>query len=432
MNRPLSFAVFAHEFPALSETFVLNQITGLLDTGHQVTIFAEGPRGDSVVHPDVHAYSLIDRTRYSAVPDSHARRCASGLRILARLLRTRRGALAQSVNVARFGRLAASLRLVHWADCLSSDADFDIILAHFGPVGGLAQRLRDAKLISGRLVTVMHGVDMTRHLRDAPAAYEDLFRSGDLFLPVAEVWERRLVELGCDPEKIAVHHMGVDTAAIPFRARSLPGDRPLSILSVGRLIEKKGIADALRAVSILVRRGVDLRYTVVGDGPLRPQLTQLCDELSLSRAVSFVGWRDRNAVAGLMERADILLAPSITAADGDQEGIPVTLMEAMAAGQIVVSTAHSGIPELVMNGRSGLLVEEGDPDGLAAAVMFLLSMGNAWPRISLAARRKVVEEFDIRTLNRRLVARMYRLLGMRDAPAEVPERRPSALPVIPA
>jgi len=410
MSRKLRIAVFTYEFPALSETFVLNQITGLLDQGHDVTIFAEGPRDEPVIHPDVGAYGLADRTRYLALPGNRFRRCGTALRLATRLLVRNPRALATALNVRRYGRLALSLRLLYWADRLRGDTRFDIIHAHFGPLGQLAACLRQAGLISGRLVTVLHGADMTTYLRDPAIKYDHLFKVGDLFLPIAEVWKRRLLELGCDADRVRVHHMGVDTKSIPFRARHLPRRRPLIALSVGRLVEKKGIADALHAVADLVRRGIDIRYFIAGDGPLRGQLTFLAKRLGVADVVSFVGWRDHDGIVQLMNEADILLAPSVTASDGDQEGIPVTLMEAMAAGMLVVSTDHSGIPELVENGHSGLLVNEGDFAELAAAVFFLLSMEEAWPRVSQAARQKVEEDFDVRTLNGNLAHQFEALL----------------------
>lgn len=428
MIKSLRIAVFTHEFPALSETFVLNQITGLLDQGHDVTILAEGPRDEPVVHPDVETYDLGRRTRYLAIPRGRLRRCAAALPLIFRLLVRRPKALAAAFNFRRHGRLALSLRLLFWAARLHADGRFDVIHAHFGPLGLLAARLRDAGIVSGRLVTVLHGADMSTTLRDPQVTYDHLFRVGDLFLPIAEVWKRRLLEMGCDPARIHIHHMGVDTKAIPFRTRQMPGRRPLIALTVGRLVEKKGIADALRAVADLVHRGLDIRYYIVGDGPLRSQLMFLSERLGLSGVVWFVGWRDHTGVMRLMNEADILLAPSVTASDGDQEGIPVTLMEAMAAGMVVISTNHSGIPELVDNGVSGLLVQEGDFGELSAAIQFLLSMKEAWPMVSQAARQKVEAEFDVRALNRLLTRRFDALVNDNASPDAVPGRRRSAHP----
>lgn len=407
----MRIAVFAHEFPALSETFVLNQVTGLLDLGHDVTVFASGPRAETAVHGDVARYDLLRRTRYPGIPDGLGARARSGLAHIVRLGARDPRRLARCLDVAGHGRLAASGRLLHWGACLDGDGAFDVILAHFGPMGRLAATLRAAGLLSGPLATVMHGVDVSADLRDEPAAYRALFAAGELFLPVSEVWRARLLAFGCPPAKLAVHHMGVDTARYAFRPRIHVPGRPLEVLTVGRLVEKKGVAHALHAVAGLRAHGQAASYRIVGDGPQRDGLRALRDRLGLADAVTFLGWREQAEVVREMEAADILLAPSVTTPDGDQEGIPVTLMEAMASGMIVVSTRHSGIPELVEDGRSGLLAPEGDAAALTEALRRLAcDESERWPAFSAAARRRVQAAFDAAELNRLLEARLAALV----------------------
>jgi colanic acid/amylovoran biosynthesis glycosyltransferase len=187
------------------------------------------------------------------------------------------------------------------------------------------------------------------------------------------------------------------------------------------MIEKKGIDYGLRAVAELRRREIPVRYTVIGDGPERQALRSLAHELELGETVSFLGWRDQRAVAQLMQESDVLLAPSVTDAAGDQEGIPVTLMEAMATGMPVVATRHSGIPELVEDGVSGFLVPERDAPGLADALDRLARDAALAARIGRAARARIAAEFDIGRLNERLVVHYHALLkeqmaSRRDAP----------------
>ena len=410
MTRRLRIAFFVHEFPALSETFVLNQITGLLDLGHHVTIFAVRPRDEAVVHDDVARYALRERTQYLKMPDNVPRRIFKGL--LAGLGRGWKRPLVtlRALNIRRYGRDATSLRLLFWSLCLRDAGSFDIIHCHFGPIGQLAAKLRDAGIICGRLVTVFHGVDISASVRDQPDFYRFLFARGDLFLPISRAWSRKLVTLGCDRQRIDVHHMGIDTARYPFRARRYEPGRTLRVLTVGRMIEKKGIADGITAVARLIEDGIAVRYTIVGDGPLRSGLDALADQLGISSSIVFLGWREQADVAQLMSENDVLLAPSVTAADGDQEGIPVTIMEAMAAGMLIVSTRHSGIPELVEDGRSGLLVAERDVPALTTALRTLVSSGETWPGFSAAARATVQAKFEIKSLNEKLVARYSTLL----------------------
>ena len=257
----------------------------------------------------------------------------------------------------------------------------------------------------------MHGVDVSEELRRDPDSYRELFAEGDLFLPISEVWRDKLLEAGCPPEKTVVHHMGVDTERYRFQPRHHSEGAPVNLLTVGRLVERKGLAAALRAVAGLAAEGVDARFTIVGDGPLRPELEALRDELGLQEQVRFLGWKDQENVVELMQRCDILLAPSRTTESGDQEGIPVTLMEAMASGMIVVSTWHSGIPELVEDGVSGVLVPERDIETLTDVLLrIVLEEGEAWPLVGEAARDKVYREFDVNNLNAVLVGRFNAVL----------------------
>jgi colanic acid/amylovoran biosynthesis glycosyltransferase len=174
------------------------------------------------------------------------------------------------------------------------------------------------------------------------------------------------------------------------------------VLTIGRLVEKKGVADGLRAIAWARRRGVELRYTVIGDGPLRGRLEALAGELGIDDAVRFVGWQVQDAIVEALYGHDVLLAPSVTAQDGDQEGIPVTLMEAMATGMPVVSTRHSGIPELVEHGCSGLLADEGDYAALADALIRLSDSPELARSMARAARLRVAAVHDAAALDDQL------------------------------
>lgn len=402
----LRIAVFVHEFPALSETFVLNQITGLLDLGADVRLFAWAPRAEPMAHSDIGRYGLARRVSYLDMPANRVRRLAAGARHLVDGLRERPGQTLRALNVFRYGRAAASLELLFWTAVFAKqERRYDVVYCHFGIVGRKVAFLSEIGAVDGTLVTTFHGVDVSRILLRKPRHYRHLFRHGALFLPISRHWRDRLVEHGCDPNRIEVHHMGVDLSRFPFRPRRYLGeDGTMHILIIGRLVEKKGIEYALRALDAAREQGVRLRCTIIGDGVLRGTLEALADQLGLNTSVTFAGWRDQDEVASLMCDHHVLLAPSVTDSSGDQEGIPVTLMEAMATGMPVVSTRHSGIPELVTDGESGLLAEERDVEALAAALVRLY--GDADLRVSLGqhARAAVAEGFDLRALNARLHA----------------------------
>ena len=394
----MRIAYFVGAFPNVSETFVLDQITGLLERGHEVDVYGDPPPDGAPSHPDVARWRLVERTRYRPhVPASLPLRIARALPIL-----VRGGAAARATLAGRFGRDAASLRLLY-ASAPCDGTRYDAIHAHFGPNGLLAARLRLAGAIRGPLVTTFHGYDLTSW----QGSYADLIAEGDLFLPISERWRARLIERGFEPRRIRVHRMGVDPAALPFVPRSHDGG-PVRLVSVARLVEKKGIEYAIDAVAQLLREGLAVDYTVVGDGPLRAALEARSASHGAGDRIRITGWRDRAEVASILAAAHLLVAPSVTSSDGDQEGIPVALMEAMAAGLPIATTRHSGIPELVEEGVSGLLVPERDAAALADALRELATNPERWQAMGRAGRAKVEADYDIHRLNDRLVELLAR------------------------
>jgi colanic acid/amylovoran biosynthesis glycosyltransferase len=163
---------------------------------------------------------------------------------------------------------------------------------------------------------------------------------------------------------------------------------------VGRLVEKKGIEYAIRAVAKLHDQGCDLEYEIIGDGPLRATLQTLIRDLGVAGIVSLPGGKDRNGVIHSLQRADVFLAPSVRAEDGDEDGPANVLKEAMATGLPVVATQHGGIPELVQDGVSGFLVPERDADTLAERLAYLIDHPDAWGSMGRAGRAFVEQHFE--------------------------------------
>jgi len=400
----LRIAVFVHEFPALSETFVLNQVTGLLRLGCEVRVLATRRRNEPMEHADVQRYGLVQRTVYLAMPAPRGRRLAAAFPILVRQLRRHPRRLFRAVNPFRYGKLSSSLELLFWLDRLDGDGGrYDVILCHFGLIGRTAACLREIGSLHGMLATIFHGVDVSSVLRRSPHLYRHLFLHGDLFLAVSRRWRDRLIDHGCDPLRTLVHHTGVDPSRFAVSARRGSGDEALGVLTIGRHIEKKGIAYGLRAVALARNRGVRLHYTIIGDGPQHETLRKLASVLDLSGIVNFVGWQEQDMVIAYLRRSQVLLAPSIMDGRGEEEGIPVTLMEAMATGMPVVSTRHSGIPELVEDDVSGLLADERDVVGLAEALIRLERNPGLRKSLGRQARKAVTQGFNIHFLNAQLL-----------------------------
>jgi colanic acid/amylovoran biosynthesis glycosyltransferase len=276
-------------------------------------------------------------------------------------------------------------------------------------------------VLDAKIAVSFHGIDLTEHIRrGGTSVYDKLLESGDLLLPISNFFRERLLKLGFSPRRTLVHHVGVDVDKFRFKPRTSAKDEVVRVLTVGRLVPKKGVDYALRAIGSLKKRGAlnGFHYDIVGDGPEREALVKLTDKLELGKHVSFHGAQSHQQIAEWMQKSHILLAPSVTASNGDMEGIPTTIMEAMASGMPVVSTRHSGIAELVDDGVTGMLCPERDFEKIADALRFLQQNRELWAEFGKAGRKVVEQDFNIARQNDRL-ARLYRDLAGLQAPTKL-------------
>lgn len=405
----LSIAFLVWEFPVLSETFILNQITGLIDRGHQVDIYAlngrSGQSGDTVkMHPVVEQYHLLEHTYYAPrMPANPVVRLLKSPGLLfANWLRDP-GVILRSLHVGAHGMASASLRLFHIAIPFLGRRRYDIIHCQFGTIGLEGMLLRRIGALEGKLITSFRGYDISRALQaSGDAVYNGLFEAGDFFLPNCAYFKRRLLDLGCATHRVAVHGSGIECRRFPFRLRQLRSDGRIRVVTTGRLVEKKGIEYSIRAVAKLAKGNPHLEYCIIGDGPLREDLQRLILELGVQGQVQLLGQKAHQDVVHILDESDLFIAPSVTAQDGDQDGSLNVLKEAMAMGLPVVSTWHGGIPELVEDGISGFLVPERDTEALAIKLGYLIAHPQMWSQMGQAGRVFVNTRYDLNMLNDKL------------------------------
>ena len=400
--EPLRVALIAHRFPVVSETFVIRLAADLAEAGHDLRVLAtdcEAGPGEPA-HDLVRAAGLEARTHRASL----AGRMAPG-RAWA-LTRDRRG--AAPLALAALDR-AAPRRALAVARLMAAQPPLDVAHAQFATLGLTAMRHRRYGTLRARaLVVHLRGYDVTRHVGErGPRIYDALFRRAELFLANSEHFRGRAIALGCPPGKVIVVGSPIDTDRFaPPPGREPPEGRPLRLVAVGRLVEKKGLAHAIEAVARLRGEGRDVTLDILGDGPLRADLERRAGE-----GVRLRGAASAREVLAALHAADAALAPSVTAADGDQDGPVNTLKEAMATGLPVIGTRHGGIPELVEDGVSGLLVPERDARALAHAIARLMDAPGGWPRLGAAGRQKVVDRYDRRSILRATLAAYARALG---------------------
>lgn len=410
--RPLRIAFFLSTFPEISNTFVLEQIKGLIDRGHYLDLFAMHTKSLDGAHSDVAAYDLGSRLRHLPVPSNGWHRLAGVLPMLVRA-KGARLAMLDTLNPMRYGSSAWKAVRIYTAASFARSGPYDVLHCQFGQHGPLAERLVTLGAVRGaRLVTSFRGFDLSTDVPARPSRYRKLFRNGDLFLPVTNDFRERLLAHGVPAERVSVHRSGINLQRFQFEPcrPPVPGEQA-RLLFVGRLTEKKGLAYVLEALTQVLGRGRNCILEVIGDGALLPRLRAQCADLGIENFVSFQGSQTQKEIVQAMRKAHVFLAPSVRASNGDQEGIPNVLKEAMAIGVPVVSTWHSGIPELIEHGVSGLLAPERDAEALAALLDQLLDHPEQWPVLQDAARRKIEEEYDSERLNDALVSKYSALVA---------------------
>jgi colanic acid/amylovoran biosynthesis glycosyltransferase len=406
----MKIAFLVNQFPSIAETFVLNQIVGLTNLGHDVHIFADGSAKNVKIPENYYKYELSKKTHYNEMPGSKVLRIVKGVLLIIKYLPSNYGVIFRSLNVYRYGKSSLSLNLLFTTIRLLEKGPFDIIHSQFGTLGLIGMSVKQLLPNKCKLVTSIRGYDVTVFLKRHPGAYHGLFREGDLFLPVCEYLKERLIQEGCEEKKIVVHYSGIDCSKFEYTQRQRVSDEPIKVLTIARLIEKKGVAFAIDAVSSLLSKGEKVEYTVVGDGMLRQSLQQLIEAMGIERHVRLVGSKNHEQVKIFLEQSHVLIAPSLTSESGDQEGIPNAIKEAMASGLPVISTFHSGIPELVSDGVSGLLVPERDAVSLEDALAYLISHPEICKEMGQAGRRQVEQKFDTNVLNKQLEELYLRIL----------------------
>jgi len=288
-----------------------------------------------------------------------------------------------------------------------------LIHARFGNAGVSLMRVKQRLGIP--MLTSFHGFDLPKK-RDRKNRYhrrlKTLFRIGDKFTVPSRHMKRKLIRWGCPRGKIKIMYSGIDLRRFPYIERELRTEG-VTVIGVGRLHKKKGFVYLIKAFRRVVAVHPTAKLIIVGDGEEKRRLKRLIRKSKLSSHVKLKGHVAHQELTKLLRRADIFCLPSVTTKDGNQEGIPNSIKEAMATGLPIVSTRHGGIPELVEHGKEGLLVKERSPARLAESINRLIESPELRAEFGRSGRAKVERRFDAEKQVRRLEGIYKRLLRKR-------------------
>lgn len=378
-------AYVVKRYPRFSETFIVNEILAHEAAGLEVEVFALYPPNDT------HFQDAIARVR---APVTYL--TAEGLRA-ADLW----GAIQQAgadvpglwsrLELAR----GSEARAVYQGALLAREIrrrGITHLHAHFATVAAEVARLAAGWAGVPYTVTA-HAKDIFHESVTAVGLRRVLGDAAHVVTVSDHNVEYLTSEVGLDGRAVRRIYNGIDLARFAWQAPTAGG--PPHIIFVGRFVEKKGLHDLVEACALLQGRGVDFRCTLVGGGPLEGALRDLVEARGLRDTVQFAGPRPQAEVIAMVGSAAVFAAPCRVADDGDRDGLPTVLLEAMALGTPVVATDVVGIPEVVRHGDTGLLVPERQPEALATALAQLLSTPSLRLRLSTGARALMEQSFDV-------------------------------------
>ena len=265
-------------------------------------------------------------------------------------------------------------------------------------------------------IVSFHGADVTVDM-NKPAyrqATQQMLEAVKLVLVRSESLRRAVADLGCDPDKIKIQRTGIPLEEFSFHERSFPKNDDWRFVQAGRLIEKKGLPVTLRAFAAFLGKYPKATLTIAGEGPMLAELQTRAHELKIAGSVSFTGFVSQEQLRDIYYRSHIFLHPSQTGRDGNQEGIPNSMLEAMASGLPVFATQHGGIPEAIENGLCGVLVLERDHEELARALLNAAQDPVFLSRIARSGAEVVRKNFDLRAQAQRLDEIYLRTIGRAD------------------
>jgi colanic acid/amylovoran biosynthesis glycosyltransferase len=296
----------------------------------------------------------------------------------------------------------------------------DAVLVEFGNIA--VQTLDACRRLRLPLIVHFHGFDVHSRsiLERYGARYGELFDQSAALVVVSRTMHDALLALGAPPARTHLVPNGVDPEQFEGAA---PGESPPTFVSVGRFVEKKAPQLTIAAFASVRSRHADARLRMIGNGRLLGACRDLAHGLGVGDAVDFLGTQSHEVVAEEMRRARAFVQHSVVASDGDSEGMPVSILEASAAGLPVVSTLHAGIPEIVVDGETGFLVEERDVAAMARHMEQLLADPALASTLGGNGRRRIAEQFSID----RSIARLWDVIQIATNSSARPEARTTSM-----
>lgn len=319
-NKKTKIAFIVGIFPAISETFVINQVADLMDKGIEVEIFSFNKGMKDNISERYYEYKMSEHTHYLKMPENWIARFLFVLPIIGKLLFFSPALLFRSLDYFKYGKEALSLKLLYWTAPFAQK-NFDLVHCHFGKIANKYLKIRPIIKDNKPLVTSFYGQDVSALIKEKGNNYYDkLKKECSTYFVMSENMKERVIQKGFKSEQLHVLPISINVESYPYSKRTLEQGDSAKLISVGRFVEKKGFDDLLRALAIVKRKTKKkFHCSIIGGGPLEKEIKKLANDLKLNDVVNFLGYLPIEKVINLFTKAHVFLQPSKTAKDGDME-----------------------------------------------------------------------------------------------------------------
>lgn len=392
--------ILTSTFPNLTETFILNQVIGLMNQGLKIDTISIIEPNLNKAHPDFDKYGCNKHLTIIGVPKNKLKRIMVASVIFLKLLIISPKKCLMAIN-KKYTTASSSLKNLFILNKYRNKK-IDILQTHFGPNGIIGTFLKDVGIVE-KLVVTFHGSDINSYpKRFGEDVYASLYNSADIITANTLFTKNKIVKNGASEDKIIIIPVGL--LCNNFPPRKDPGNNiNKNITTVGRLVEKKGHIWMLKALTVIVKTYPNLMWNIIGSGPEEQKLKDKVEELNLIQNITFHGSLKSPKVREILVESHLFILPSVTAKSGDMEGQGLVLQEAQSMGIPVISTHHNGIPDGVLDGESGFLVPEKDSLALSDSVFNLLKNEELRVVMGRTGAEFVRGKYDMKLLSKKWI-----------------------------
>lgn len=398
-NKRIAFLV--SQFPVLSETFILNQITGFIKEGWIVKIFTKKTMPCGLLHDDIKKYKLMQDTQTFVLSSKNKNviRCLAVLHLFYTFFFTPKQTLKLFKNIVK-GYKTFSYE-VFFLSLKILRSKTDIVFCQFGS-NGVTAALVKRLLPSLKFAVMFHGYDIRLPKTEAQELYKQLFLCANIVLANSSYTYQHLLDFGAPQKKTKIQYYGIDVDKMPKKISSSTKNRTeIIILSVCRLVEEKGLSYGITAFAEVAHNSSQkVLYYIVGDGPLKESLKRKALLLGIENNVVFWGSKTQEEVVDFYNQADIFFLPSI------KEAFGLVLLEAQAMHLPIVATNAGGISEAVLKNQSAFIVPACNCAKMSEKLLYLINNSDVRFRMGQMGRKFVEQKFDLTTITKQLTQRI--------------------------